>query len=259
MFVFLYTKLQMLTDIHKIAKEISPITLKEMDAVALMKRTDTKFVVSKKTLPALLETLKEKYRVLEIDNNRVMTYNSLYFDTKDQKFYREHHNGKINRLKVRMRKYVESELFFLEIKQKDHKGRTTKSRIPIKNFEKELSLASNDFIEKITAEKLDLTPALMNGFNRITLVNMQSNERVTIDFNLTYTLGDVQKTYEGIAIIEVKQERFDRSSAIVKELRNHRQFPYSISKYCIGMVNLYENLKYNQFKRKLIKLNKLTA
>ncbi len=99
----------------------------------------------------------------------------------------------------------------------------------------------------------------MNGFNRITLVNMQSNERVTIDFNLTYTLGDVQKTYEGIAIIEVKQERFDRSSAIVKELRNHRQFPYSISKYCIGMVNLYENLKYNQFKRKLIKLNKLTA
>ena len=87
-----------------------------------MKRTDTKFVVSKKMLPVLLETLKEKYRVLEIDNNRVMTYNSLYFDTKDQKFYREHHNGKINRLKVRMRKYVESELFFLEIKQKDHKG-----------------------------------------------------------------------------------------------------------------------------------------
>ena len=188
-----------------------------------------------------------------------MTYNSLYFDTKDHQFYREHHNGKINRLKVRMRKYVESELFFLEIKQKDHKGRTTKSRIPIKNFEKELSLASNDFIEKITAEKLDLTPALMNGFNRITLVNMQSNERVTIDFNLTYTLGDVQKTYDGIAIIEVKQERFDRSSAIVRELRNHGQFPYSISKYCIGMVNLYENLKYNQFKRKLIKLNKLTA
>ena len=76
----------MLTDIHKITKEISPITLKEMDAVALMKRTDTKFVVSKKTLPVLLETLKEKYRVLEIDNNRVMTYNSLYFDTKDQNF-----------------------------------------------------------------------------------------------------------------------------------------------------------------------------
>ena len=55
MFVFLYTKLQMLTDIHKIAKEISPITLKEMDAVALMKRTDTKFVVSKKTLPVYLK------------------------------------------------------------------------------------------------------------------------------------------------------------------------------------------------------------
>ena len=57
MFVFLYIKLQMLTDIHKITKEISPITLKEMDAVALMKRTDTKFVVSKKTLPVISEPI----------------------------------------------------------------------------------------------------------------------------------------------------------------------------------------------------------
>ena len=96
------------TDIHKITKEISPITLKEMDAVALMKRTDTKFVVSKKMLPVLLETLKEKYRVLEIDNNRVMTYNSLYFDTKDQKFYREHHNGKINPLPAKNQTLIHS-------------------------------------------------------------------------------------------------------------------------------------------------------
>ena len=57
--------------------------------------------------------------------------------------------------------------------------------------------------------------------------------------------------YENLVIVEVKQPRFNRNSRIVQILKKYRYNPYSISKYCIGIVNLYQHLKYNLFKRKL--------
>jgi hypothetical protein len=46
---------------------------------------------------------------------------------------------------------------------------------------------------------------------------------------------------------------------IIKELKSQGILPFSISKYCIGMLSLHNELKYNTFKRKLLKINKLTA
>lgn len=230
-----------------------------MDSVSLMKRTDTKFVIHEKQLIEVLETIKDQYKVLQINENRMMTYSSLYFDTEDKKFYNDHHNGKINRTKIRMRKYVESDICFLEIKQKDGKGKTTKSRIKIKDFEPNLPEDLIGFIEKTTSEKMELKPIIWNKFNRITLVNIEAKERLTIDLNLCYKMGKSEKDYSSLVIIEVKQERFNRTSPVVKALKNKIINPYSISKYCIGMIHIYPQLKYNRFKRKLIKINNLTA
>jgi hypothetical protein len=72
-------------------------------------------------------------------------------------------------------------------------------------------------------------------------------------------MNDIVKNYNNLVVIEVKQSRFDRKSIVVKTLKKYRYNPYSISKYCIGMVNLYKELKYNLFKQKLIKLNKISA
>jgi hypothetical protein len=83
-----------------------------------MKRVDTKFIVHKDQLPQLLDNIHNDYRVLEINQNRVMTYKSKYFDTPNAHLYLLHHNGKASRVKVRIRNYVESNLFFLEVKQK---------------------------------------------------------------------------------------------------------------------------------------------
>ena len=93
------------------------ITLEEMNAVSLMKRTDTKYIVNVNFLAPILEDLQKEYQVLEIDNRRIMNYSSVYFDTPEFKFYFDHHNGKVNRTKIRQRKYVDSELTFLEIKK----------------------------------------------------------------------------------------------------------------------------------------------
>ena len=69
--------------------------------------------------------LQNEYQVLEIKHRRLMHYASVYFDTPAFTFYFDHHNGKIRRTKIRQRKYVDSELTFLEIKQKNGKGETT--------------------------------------------------------------------------------------------------------------------------------------
>ncbi len=245
--------------IEQLTNLFHPISLTEMDSVALMKRVDTKFITSRKELIYTLNSIATEYRILEIDENRIMMYNSLYFDTKVKTFYHNHHNGKLNRTKVRIRKYVDSNLCFLEVKQKDSKGNTNKSRIRITDFETKLSNKSVTFITDITGVKYKLFPSIWNNFNRITLVSIKNKERVTIDLNLNFTIGASEKTYKDTVIVELKQKSYDRNSSIVKALRKHRVHPYSISKYCIGMVNLYPGLKYNKFKEKLIKINKISV
>lgn len=246
-------------NIQNIINSFTPISLDEMNSVALMKRTDTKFVISKAQLVSVLKDLDSHYKVLEINNDRIMSYSSLYFDTPNNKFYNDHHNGKNNRTKVRQRKYIDSDLCFLEVKQKNGKGETNKTRIPVSDFETNLSKASTTFISETTSQDYDLLPSLWNGFNRITLVNIKSKERVTVDLNLTYKIDDKEKNYQNLVVIEVKQERFNRNSEIVKILKSYKQHPYSISKYCIGMISLYSDLKYNIFKKKLIRINNIIA
>lgn len=242
-----------------IINDFETISLKEMENVSLMKRTDTKFVIHEKHLVEILESVKDQYRVLELNKHRILPYLSLYFDTPTKKFYNDHHNQKVNRTKVRMRKYVASNLCFLEIKQKDGKGKTTKSRISIDDFELELSNNSASFIQQTTKQHYDLKPSIWNKFNRITLVNKIAKERLTIDLNLSFKKGHAFKTYNNLVIIELKQERFTRTSPIVKQLKSKQINPYSLSKYCIGMISIYNELKYNRFKKKLIKINKITA
>lgn len=245
--------------VQKLMSEFSAISLEEMNSVALMKRTDTKFVINKSQLFTVLKEIEGQYKVLEINTDRIMSYSSLYFDTVDNKFYNDHHNGKNNRTKIRQRKYVESNLCFLEIKQKNGKGETNKTRIPVKDFELNLSKSSEAFIAQTTNQDFNLEPSLWNGFNRITLVNLKSKERVTIDLNLSFKINETEKSFKNLVVVEVKQERFNRNSAIVKVLKSLQQHPYSISKYCIGMISLYNDLKYNIFKKKLIKINNITA
>ena len=118
----------------ELIKQISlfePISLSEMDSVKLMNRSDTKFVFSNQTLLQTLPKLQGYYRVLEIENIRLSSYQSLYYDTEDFQFYHQHHNGKTNRNKVRYREYIDSGISFLEIKHKNNKGKTIKKRIPV--------------------------------------------------------------------------------------------------------------------------------
>lgn len=237
----------------------NPISLEEMDSVSLMKRMDTKFIMNESKLDSFLSGLTDYYEILEIDKKKIMRYESQYFDTPEKKFYKDHHNRKIRRVKIRIREYVDSERFFFEIKRKDAKGNTIKKRKPIESFSLETGFDHDAFIKKTLNTEFSLEPTVRNHFNRITLVNRQLKERVTIDLNLAYEKNNGEKSFKGLVIIELKQKRLNRDSPVFKNLKAIGVLPYRISKYCIGMISIYENVKYNRFKQKLLNINKITT
>lgn len=99
-------------------KSMKSISLAEMDSVALLNRIDNKYVLNEEQLALIVDSIAENYFVLEIDGHRVFTYENNYFDTKDLRFYYDHHNGYVNRIKVRSRKYLETNSSFFEIKKR---------------------------------------------------------------------------------------------------------------------------------------------
>lgn len=239
-------------------QSLDPITLSEMDGVKLMKRVDTKFVVSYAVAMEWMQNLGAQYRVLDIDGNRIQTYTTRYFDTSDYYFYTMHHNARTNRFKVRKRNYQESNLAFLEIKRKDNKSVTHKSRI--KTVENQFDILPEEeaeFIAKTIGQKMDLLPVIDTNFNRITLASEQFQERITIDLELHFQTRDVQKKPEGIVIIELKQPKFNPNSPAFIALRNYGVRKSSMSKYCIGMAMCKPELKHNAFKAKLREIEKL--
>jgi hypothetical protein len=227
-----------------------------MDAVKLLNRTDTKFVIPKDLFVRILPLLKENYKVLEIKNKRVAQYKTLYFDTDDFDFYTHHHNGWPNRYKVRMRKYIDSGLCYLEIKNKK-KGRTIKKRIQIADFEEEMSETSLQFISDVIPNDILLIKKLWNSFNRITLVNKTDKERLTLDIGLGFQWNEEDLSLENVIIGEVKQEKVNRKSPFMKLIKENGVRPMRVSKYCIGAKLLYPELKNNRFKQKHIHINKI--
>jgi hypothetical protein len=244
--------------IKPITSEFTKITLDEMDEVKLMNRVDTKFAFSFSQLESILTAIKDSYKILEIEGTRMPFYESLYYDDEDFKFYNDHYIGKVDRFKVRFRKYVESNLSFLEVKHKI-KGRTKKSRITAKEIGQSLTEDQQLFLEKILNSDIELVPKLWNSFHRITLVNNDIKERLTLDFDLTFKWDDQEVKLDNLVIAELKQEVVNRNSPFYAHMKKMVIRPYRLSKYCLGTLEVYGtgNMKYNRFKEKLRKLRNI--
>ena len=248
--------LQKQTELHTPELSIfSSISLESMNELALMKRTDTKFILHKKQLSNILTELSSTYHILEIDGQRFMSYQSEYYDTPALQFYHMHHTGIAKRIKVRTRKYVNSDLSFLEVKQKNHFGDTIKQRLKIVDFKNPEQATFNQFIKKVTGRDFTLKKSLENNFNRFTLANTQWNERVTVDTNIGFNGRDLNTN---LVVIELKQANLNRHSPVFAALKQMGIHPYGFSKYCIGMAAENQELKQNIFKPKFLKIDKIT-
>jgi hypothetical protein len=247
-----------LNKIIDIINTFSSVSLDEINGVKLMNRIDSKYVFNASKLPEILERISEMFFVLEIGKRRIQTYKTSYFDTDDYNMYINHHNGKQNRYKIRHRFYQNDNKGFLEIKFKSNKGRTIKNRIDLHSVNEIYSEKGVDFIKKKTPfDAHDLKVALSNSFNRITLVSKAFDQRLTIDTNLSFSGFEKEHSNSKIAIIEVKRDKFSQNTGINEILKNLKIYQSGLSKYCLGMVYLNNNIKQNMFKSKLITIKKI--
>ena len=233
------------------------ISLDEMNGVSLMKRVDTKFILTESQLSEILSQIQEDYKILEIDGERLMEYSTLYFDTQNKICYKDHHNGKAKRFKIRMRKYLVSDICFLEIKKKNNLGRGWVIGETLITGIGQGYTQSKEFISDSQINNLLLEPVLYNNFNRMTLVNKYFSERVTIDTNLSFRLEGKEKKLDKLIVIEVKQEGKRLNTLINSALKSLRISPTNFSKYCIGITNTFDDIKSNRFKEINLKINKL--
>jgi hypothetical protein len=230
-----------------------------MKDVALLNRTDTKYVMPLGVLQNTLRLLPASYRALEIDSRRVHDYQTRYFDTPDFIAYHHHHNGRRDRYKVRFRQYADSGLAFLEVKRKNNKNRTIKSRRRAPEMSEQLGSEDRHFVSRHYPYDVQaLVPTLWNNFYRITLVSTRYVERLTLDIDLGF--GDHHKIggMPAIAIAEVKQEGFSMNSDFIQQMRLQGIRPTAFSKYCIGAATIHPQLKRNRFKTKLLMVDKMT-
>ncbi|MDR0698534.1 MAG: polyphosphate polymerase domain-containing protein [Tannerella sp.] len=238
------------------------ISLDEMTDIRLMDRIDSKFVVPISIMPQLLNAMIPLFRVQTILGKRIARYLTQYFDTPTLDFYLMHQNGKLNRQKIRIRSYTDSDLSFLEIKNKNNRGQTNKKRIPV-NIS---CISSVDelgegkfFLDKHSRFASDsLVPALRTSFRRMTFVNNRVSERITIDVDLSFRNDRTGNTcsLDNLMILELKQG--GRQHSDFREILGNLHIkPCSFSKYCMGIFLTDTSVKSNRFKYKMTVINKL--
>jgi len=225
------------------------VSLAEMDGVALLDRRDTKYVVALADALAVLGEARDAYRVLEIDGRRVHRYRTVYFDTPGMALFRAHHRDEPGRFKVRCREYVDSELTLLEVKLRDKRGRTAKRRLPTGHLVEAIGEHERPFLAKHGAlPEAGLSPRLRNEFERVTLVSKTREERLTVDFGLTFAAEGETVALPGLVVIEVKEPGGVRESAFAAVLRQRHIRPRRFSKYCVGVALTGSGVKHNLFK-----------
>ncbi len=241
---------------------LQPHDLWQQNSAALMNRVDTKYMLPLSVFEELLAALSQEYTVLAQQGTRIFSYETTYFDTVHQQFYLAHHNGKLNRHKVRFRRYVQFNRGFMEVKLKNNKRRTIKKRVPM-DCQLPDEHKVNGFVKDCIGEDAaKLQTSLFVNYRRITLLNKNRPERLTIDLDLSFQCAKTGQSnmLDDVFIVELKREGKLQESSFSHWLSDKNIKPIKFSKYCMGMVLTHDrNLKKNRFKSTISQLSKITG
>lgn len=235
--------------------------LEDLNNSSLMNRVDSKFLIEREQLTKILEHCQQHYSLLEINGINNFRYQSSYYDTDDMAFFHMHHKGKLNRIKIRHRNYVDTGKAFVELKFKNNKGRTIKSRVAAcKDPLLALNQSEQFLIDKNIVQPSSLKIVQSGEYNRFSLANETLGERLTIDSGLQFLDTQTWKyaKLNNAVIVELKQQKHNRESPLYKAMRTMAIRPQSFSKYCMGMtLTSASRLKTNRFKKNFLQLKKL--
>lgn len=239
--------------------QMVPTTLAQLDAVSLLNRIDTKFLLTVPQVVSALPLLAQDYRVLDVQGRRLHRYRTLYFDTPDFDLYRQHHAGRAVRHKVRSRLYVDTGLSFFEIKSKSRR-RTVKHRLATPGLFTDLTPDARAFAASLLASDAHLLqPTLRNDFLRVTLVGKRSAERLTLDVNIQFDCEGRTAVLPGITVAELKQGDIDQDSPFLQAMSAAQLEPTSVSKYCVGVGLLVADVERDAFEEQLKTIESLTS
>jgi hypothetical protein len=219
-----------------------------LDRRSLLRRRDTKFALPDADLASLLEPLCTRYALITSPRSPWARYQSLYFDTPELHCYHAHRRGQQPRYKLRIRQYLDRELAFLEIKERAHPNQTLKHRLRVAFEQTELGPDERVFIGSwCPLPPHELEPQLWTRFERLTLVGLESGERVTIDTQVRFVRGKAEYTLDGVAIVEVKQWPYRARTPMLLALRARGLREIEGSKYCTGTALSVPHVPRNRF------------
>lgn len=235
--------------------------LHEQERASLLNRIDDKYVIDVNMLPEVLDAINDTYSLLQIEQDKIFEYDTMYYDTDDYALYHMHHSGKKNRFKIRTRRYVETNTLFYELKIKNNKGLTNKIRKESNSLNNKIEFDSYFLGSELNIKFNDYKPKVSVQYQRITLLNKKHQQRVTIDLNILFKNLDsgFTQSLDSLAIIEIKRNKLDRDSkhsAIHNILKKLGYRTTTFSKYCMGCaLTRINGLKYNEFKPNLLSIS----
>jgi len=247
-----------MTEIIQILEGFNVYELSDKLENNLMRRVDVKYVFHKSKLVDILNKASNSFRRLKTSENIIPRYESIYLDTEDFYMYTAHHNGSLNRYKIRERTYIDTENTFLEIKFKNNKKITKKVRINNVHSDHFTNTDRDEFIKMNTPfNPQNLVESVRTSFSRITLSDNKFSERITIDSDIELSLNEGTEMLEDIIVCEVKKNKGVIKSNFEKLLAELKIKPFRVSKYCLGNYYLNQGVKHNLYKEKALYINKI--
>ncbi|MCA9554323.1 MAG: polyphosphate polymerase domain-containing protein [Myxococcales bacterium] len=219
-----------------------------LQARALLRRTDTKFVTDVARIPAVLERVGGAYAALWVPGGPIATYRSLYFDSPDLRCFHDHRRSRRLRHKARVRHYPDRGQTFFEVKSKRNDLVTTKHRIEVPYGVERPTEAVLEFLrEQLGNLACDLVPTAYVHYRRISLLGVDVNERVTIDFDLEVSTPEGDRHDFGpVAIVEVKQPCLATTTPIMRALAAEGVKRRSLSKYVAAVAVTHPAVRRNR-------------
>lgn len=251
--------------LHQLLQSRSPLGLKAIDAVALMDRFDSKYVVPSAWLENLVQELGE-HSVLSIQNQVSTIYSNLYFDTPEGTCLEDHTRGKNIRYKVRVRQYANTGMAFLEVKLRDVHSKTFKHRIVRKGaWDAPLTPEEFHFLGQHLPNASLLTPSLQSSFERFTLIHVGQGERITFDQDLQFKVPAMKESADHpwvkpmphLAVVEWKQSNINHQGELIQAIRAQkgRRGPLGrtlrLSKFVLGQAHLAPERNFRGYRAAL--------
>jgi hypothetical protein len=167
---------------------INRITLPDLpERAQLMRRVDRKFSIGGEHLELLFTLIAPHYSLVQAGDQDASVYLNRYWDGVDRPFFHAHRVKKPRRYKFRQRTYAANGMSFWELKERQATGYTRKMRL-------EAGPSPSDEDAQVALHRLwnragvdppgGLQPALDIHYKRLSFVNNNGHERLTLDYDL---------------------------------------------------------------------------